>query len=456
MSPNSSSDDQLDAPRIDSEQKPNSLGDEDTPVVKSENSASDDAPAVVDAEVEPATGNVADDKAVGSSTSAVNPSETVADESTPARAPVLPIQPAKRPSGRKKWIILGSLIAALLVVIGGTSVFAYWYQRPEKVLFDALSSYVLQNYTQTNTVITSDSELAGSSSTSVKLKKLSFSSASSPIINSQNNASAIISVSGHDYTIGGKALVLDDATIYFQLNGLADAVKQIYKDYANGQSLTSSQLSALEKLQDKWVKITSSDMGDGAKDYKCSVDAAKKAFQNTDARKELIAVYEKHPFIAIDGAAQSKDGQFGYDVTLDRDIAKQFGTAFKETQLYKDLRQCDHDSSSSSSLGDDTDSTVDKAATEAKDNTDYKATIWVSQWSHQLKAITYTISYKNTSTDRTVKFEGRTDFTSTKTDIVAPSDSESFDDWKDDVEALTNSDDSNLSSIDSSSMYSGV
>jgi len=102
--------------------------------------------------------------------------------------------------------------------------------------------------------------------------------------------------------------------------------------------------------------------------------------QNSDSGKEYGELYKKNPFIVVKEQMGVKDNLIGYKLNLDQAKATAFSKALEETQVYKDLMACSP-SGSVAPTPKDTPS-IDSAVT---DSTVY--TVWVDQWSHELKSV---------------------------------------------------------------------
>ena len=110
------------------------------------------------------------------------------------------------------------------------------------------------------------------------------------------------------------------------------------------------------------------------------IDAYKKYSKDDKAKHQISSVYKKHPFIIIDKEVKSQNGNFGYDVSVDDDKAEAFWKDFRETSFAKSVESCAPNVSSSSS-------DTYKSAKKAKSKADATMTVWVSQWSHELRGV---------------------------------------------------------------------
>ncbi len=345
-----------------------------------------------------------------------------------ATPPVGPVKP------KKKQFMVAAIVAAILVVLigGGASAYFLWYQKPEKVVLDATLGLLSASHVQSKTVVTSDSELAPGTGTNIKLKKISFDTKATSSVNGEFDASLTVSLNGRDYTTGGKAMIIDNGDVYFQLNGIKELIQKFIADFSGSGTALSAQAQAdLGKLQDKWVKVTKSDLGDAGKTYQCFVDTYKKYENDKKVEQEMLDAYKKNPFVSIKNSVASKDGNLGYNVTFDKDTARKFAKAVDDTTVGKELKKCDTSSSVS-----DAASSVDTPS--SADGTTFTATVWVSQWTHTLKGIDYNLSTKSPTGGKDLTFSGHTDISYDKSVAVsAPSSSVSLTDWLKDAQSFS-------------------
>lgn len=371
------------------------------------------------------------------STPAASELPTDLQPEAPAATPLVTplVTPSVMPTAPKKKRFTAAIIAAILIVLiggGGASAYFLWYQKPEKVVLDATLGLLSASHVQSKTVVTSDSELAPGTGTNIKLKKISFDTKATSSVNGEFDASLTVSLNGRDYTTGGKAMIIDNGDVYFQLNGIKELIQKFIADFSGSGTALSAQAQAdLGKLQDKWVKVTKSDLGDSGKTYQCFVDTYKKYENDKKVEQEMLDAYKKNPFVSIKNSVASKDGNLGYNVTFDKDTARKFAKAIDDTTVGKELKKCDTSSSAS-----DAASSVDVPSN--ADGTTFTATVWVSRWTHTLKGIDYNLSTKSPTGGKDLTFSGHTDISYDKSVAVsAPSGSVSLTDWLKDAQSFS-------------------
>jgi hypothetical protein len=288
------------------------------------------------------------------------------------------VAPASKKS-KKKLIIFGSIIAGALVILGGGSALAYnvWYQNPEKVVTDSL----------VNALTARTAQLTGS----LEVKndeykvKMTFDAKAAT-----KNAELAVKV---DYTADGQTVKLDgaghfsaDGDLYVKVNN----VDSIISTLTGGEANASTAYDALSsKVEGKWIKITSDDIGKFSEDYKktqgCLEDVTKQVADDKKLGSELVELYKKNNFIVIVeslGARTINDtGSLGYVVDLDTKKAKTFAAGLETTEVGKKLKACD--------------STIDfkdfADSLDAEDSDETKSEdviqVWASRFGHELTEI---------------------------------------------------------------------
>ncbi|HEY8885930.1 MAG TPA: hypothetical protein VIM31_00295 [Candidatus Microsaccharimonas sp.] len=291
--------------------------------------------------------------------------------------------PKKSP--KKKLIILGAIIVGALALLGGGTAAAYnlWYQNPDKVVLEAVSS-LLQSGTSTHKVSV-DIKTKDTTVTVTLDAKLAESPAS------QTDIAAKISYSGKDYNVKGSVLTDKDGNLYFKLNDVKTLLTQVAGE---GVDLSAFN-TVITKVDGQWIKISSSDLKSVSDEYSktqtCATDALKSLDQKA-ATDEITAVYKKNDFIAVGDKIGVKDidgvASLGYKVTLDEAKAKTFYTALGETKVGKALTACD--SSFSFKAGD-----LDSSTDTSKTTNDIQ--VWSSRFGHQLKELDITSKDQDTT-----------------------------------------------------------
>lgn len=389
-----------------------------------------DAETVVpDVEAEPSTNvRLGSDSVVDTTTpdsETADPAPINDSTTTPLTNAVL-VKPTKP---KKKWLLTSIIAAIVIVAGGGASAYAFWYQAPDKVVTDATLALFSTNPTTTNTVITSNSSLSPGSPIDVTLKKISIDTKSASNKNSSLNASAVLSVAGRDYTLSADALSTTSGDFYFKLNNLSSVIKQIIPGLLESDPGFSAQL---DKIQNTWVKLSSSDIDSGDNSMACTLKAMQKYTGSKDVETKLQNAYKDHKFITIKDHVGSKDGSLGYDVGIDRDQAKQFSAAVADTDFAKELKKCNSEEDSTGTMSPDIDQAI-----KDDDSVNATATIWVSRWTHQLTSVDYSVSMKLDKASQSLKFSGHTGVGYTKVDDISiPSGSTDFKDWFSNLENL--------------------
>lgn len=288
------------------------------------------------------------------------------------------------PKKKKKGLLIGGIIAAVLIVLGGGSALAYtlWYQNPEKVVGDAivhaLSAKTLSATGMATIEQTDQFKIA-----------VTFDSKSSEAA-SEISATLEVKAEDFEYKVEGAGYFAIEGDLYVKFNNVRDVMDTFAEQAGDAADLTAFD-SLIAKIDGRWIKISSSDIGEFSEEYKqsqqCITDAAKSLADNQDISKEVTDLYKANKFIIVGESLGSKDikgtGSLGYKITGDTAKADAFFTGLKDTQLGKKLLECD-----------DTlvfDDIIQDAAEEANEPTT-EVQLWVSRFGHQVTEINATIS----------------------------------------------------------------
>ena len=343
---------------------------------KAKVSTSTTAPAPVAAEQSAAKSN-----AVAEQPAAAPPvaNPTVAQ---PIAQPVLPPQMAMGQRKSKAGLIIAICAAVLVVLlaIAGATAYAF-YQKPENVLLDAVSKLPLATKVSTKTTVNSNFSYEADG-VNIKFKKFTFDTGAENTPKLDANAELALEVNGKELSLKASGLATDNGTVYFKVDNIVSSIKETLSILH--QKLPAQAEKHLKKIDGKWAKYSLADARKqdkkSADQLQCVIDAYKKYSKDDKAKHQISSVYKKHPFIIIDKEVKSQNGNFGYDVSVDDDKAEAFWKDFRETSFAKSVESCAPNVSSSSS-------DTYKSAKKAKSKADATVTVWVSQWSHELRGV---------------------------------------------------------------------
>lgn len=342
---------------------------------KAKVSTSTIASAPVPAEQSAAKSNTVAEQPAAAPTTA---NQTVAQ---PIAQPALPPQMTMGQRKSKVGLIIAICAAVLVVLlaIAGATAYAF-YQKPENVLLDAVSKLPLATKVSTKTTVNSNFSYEADG-VNIKFKKFTFDTAAENTPKFDANAELVLEVNGKELSLKASGLVTDNGTVYFKDN-IVSSIKETLSILH--QKLPAQAEKHLKKIDGKWVKYSLADARKqdkkSANQLQCVIDAYKKYSKDDKAKHQISSVYKKHPFIIIDKEVKSQSGNFGYDVSVDDDKAEAFWKDFRETSFAKSVESCAPNVSSSSS-------DTYKSAKKAKSKADATMTVWVSQWSHELRGV---------------------------------------------------------------------
>ena len=260
----------------------------------------------------------------------------------------------------------------------------------------------------------------------IKFKRFTFDTGAENTPKFDANAELVLEVNGKELSLKASGLVTDNGTVYFKDN-IVSSIKETLSILH--QKLPAQAEKHLKKIDGKWVKYSLADARKqdkkSANQLQCVIDAYKKYSKDDKAKHQISSVYKKHPFIIIDKEVKSQSGNFGYDVSVDDDKAEAFWKDFRETSFAKSVESCAPNVSSSSS-------DTYKSAKKAKSKADATMTVWVSQWSHELRGVDVKATNLKTDSrsDKNYNVSAKTviDF-SKGSQVAVPGDAISAEEW---------------------------
>lgn len=313
---------------------------------------------------------------------AVNPSEAPSS-ATPvsgvfASGPVTePVSPNNK---KRKNIIKAAIIAGALVLLGGVSgsVYAFWYQNPEKVVTDALVNAASAKSMSATGVI----NVEGSDGYKGRIELTGRSGSDG---NSTIGVKFMLDSDGVNLTINGEGFFSNEGDMYVKVNDAKKLADAFEEQAGPGVSLDPFS-KVIEKIDGTWIKIGKEDLKEAGEEVrtaqKCFADITKSLSSDEAFRKtvtnETEKLYKENRFITVDDSLGSRTigGQdsMGYKISADRTKADAFFTGLASTALGKKMLACD-DSIKFDEFADNYNK---------NSNSEPQVELWVSRFGHTL------------------------------------------------------------------------
>lgn len=280
-------------------------------------------------------------------------------------APVL-ISPSKP---KRKLLLVGIIIAAVLAVLAGSGVLAYkfWYQNPDKVVGDALL------HLMTTKSLSYDGTFDGEKD---GLKMVGTFSGSSKDGAGQMTGDVTYKMEGKTFTLGVGGVVDTKGTIYLKVNGLNSLVSAYLGTVPPAAQDTVDQI--LGKVNDKWIKLSAEDTKSFSKSYaktqKCLADAGQKLRSDKAVSSEVTDAYKHNKFITVSKELGSESDSLGYRLTTDTAKGRAFIAELKKTKFYTQLHDCD--------------ANITLNNTDLDKEEGVTTDLWVDRWSHEITKFT--------------------------------------------------------------------
>lgn len=311
------------------------------------------------------------------------PSDSTIAEPSPALAAFGNTQLPKKRSKKPLIIALVSLVVVGLLTGSGAAAYTMWYQKPEKVLADAVVKLI-----QARAVTYKGDLLYQSKENNTKLE-IRFDGKA----DRANNTETIdikLTMEKKTYPLKASFLQTENSVFYFKIDNLKAAIESTQDA---GMTLPAAATKLINAIDGRWVKITLDDIRkwgqEMADTQKCTGEVFRSMKTNDAAYKQVAEVYAKHPFVTSKGAVETKDGNLNFDIDVSEPVLKKFVTDLNSTDIQKKLQQCDKDTYTL----DPDDYEVEKDEKGETSN----VRVSISQWSHEFREISSTFKDETSS-----------------------------------------------------------
>ena len=291
----------------------------------------------------------------------------------------MPMRPKKKKTGLIIGVVLGVIV--LISIVSAALVYFLWWQNPEKMVTDAMSSAIMSKKMTANGKVVVDMRDQGKIELNVKTATDSG--------KSKANIDAKLDTKGVEKNIPlkGDAVLDSDGTIYVKINNFKDlygTLLEMVMESSSGGNLSRSQIetyrdqtlrkmsSEIDKMGNTWMKISPDEIGS---EYRCGINALKKIQSDESVRKELVQIYQKNSYFTIkDSKISDRNGGRGFELQgNNKSNSSKFEEEFKNSSVGKALSKCGKSNSYKSSES----SSIDTASLK----------VWVDRSSHELKAL---------------------------------------------------------------------
>ena len=330
------------------------------------------------------------------------------------------------PKKKRTGLIVGSIIAAVLLVLGGGSALAYnlWYQNPDKIVLDAV-----QNAIKAKSVsMTGEVKATASNGVVVGITMDGENDASK----GELNAKLSVTYDDQTFKLDAAVRVPGDGSYFIKADGVEEIIDTLSD--VSASPAPAQIVSFAQKIDGNWIKIEKSDIdeftNDTNKTQECVTDVLKKLQNDTSYNNEIAKIYKEHKFIdagkplateTIDGVAS-----FKFEIKGDEEKAEAFGKAFEDTKLYTELKGCNE------AIADTAKESMDDSSATSTSEPDATLYVWVSRWTHEFTKIEI-VSKENSDTD--IKASVETKFNQDVA-VESPADFITFKQLQKDVEEL--------------------
>lgn len=229
----------------------------------------------------------------------------------------------------------------------------------------------------------------------------------------------------------------EDGDVYVKLDGLKESFETMFDAYFEqamaDQPMTKEQRemlkdpefkkeieknkkqamsqfdSVINKLDDKWIKISPEDMTDNASDSSQCVSDMMEELRYESTQEELANVYRQYPLLVVkdDVSVPDRNGAKGFEIDLDEDRqekrTKEFFDELERTTFGSELKRC---------MDESNDTSRKESPSSTKSKTDMTMRVWADPVTHTLKEIEFKMEDKDekATLDMTMVFDmGKTE-----------------------------------------------
>ena len=291
----------------------------------------------------------------------------------------MPMRPKKKKTGLIIGVVLGVIV--LISIVSAALVYFLWWQNPEKMVTDAMSSAIMSKKMTANGKVVGDMRDQGK--IEINVKTATDSGSSKAIIDAKLDIKGV----EKNIPLKGDAVLDSDGTIYVKINNFKDlygTLLEMVMESSSGGNLSRSQIetyrdqtlrkmsSEIDKMGNTWMKISPDEIGS---EYRCGINALKKIQSDESVRKELVQIYQKNSYFTIkDSKISDRNGGRGFELQgNNKSNSSKFEEEFKNSSVGKALSKCGKSNSYKSSES----SSIDTASLK----------VWVDRSSHELKAL---------------------------------------------------------------------
>ncbi len=296
-----------------------------------------------------------------------------------------PVVPTKK---RKSKLLVALVIVLVVAALGTGSAYAYTvYQKPQNVLLEAASKALGAARVRTKTTVTSDLHY-DADGTKLAFEKLTYEYGAERTPQLDGNAELVVKYNDTPISIKVGALATEAGAVYFRISNVQSTLE---KSLPKGLTLTPKAKEYLAKIDDKWVKYSIDDLkkddAESAKQVQCMLDTYKKHKDDKKVSQEIVAVYKANQFVVVKDNPVLKDGNYGYEMTVDDKKASAFGKALQKTSIAKEFDACGGEKGNDAEATLNDTPVIDSELKTGSDASKTVTTIWVSIWGHEIRAV---------------------------------------------------------------------
>ncbi|PLS81773.1 hypothetical protein CYG49_01350 [Candidatus Saccharibacteria bacterium] len=284
-------------------------------------------------------------------------------------------------SSKRKKIILGVIAGVLILLLASAAAAYAYFNSSDKVLGDALTKTMTANSLATKGTYTYKSKEAGEGDLHVD-----FDIKSGENRWVQADISAKTTVEERSFKVDSSFIFAAKEDVYFKITNVKDLLLGIFSDgtEANEQEIDQFLSPLAAKVNNKWIKIPKEDLNDtnpeAAEIDECAAKLDSEIKNNPELTKGVREAYNENSFLVVTEKLPSEQvngaQSLHYKLKVDEGKLKNFEGDFKQTDLYKRIKDC--------SKNEEVFKFDDEFYEDASKST-YE--VWINKWTHEFTRI---------------------------------------------------------------------
>lgn len=253
------------------------------------------------------------------------------------------LAPSLRPKKSNKRLFILIAAAVTIVLLSSVSVFAFYYNTPDKSVSDAFGQMLGMSSLKSQGTLTVNAV----DKTNPNVKMTYDLALNGTSLSADSNIG--ITVNAKTVTVKANAVTTKDA-IAIKLTNFRDTANSLMGMIGLNANSLDPYSSLINKIDNKWVVITKDDLSQYSSDKEadtqatCAQDAIATFQANKSQQSEISNLYKNNAFVTVSKSlgTETINGKLSnhYELTVDDKKAQTFGDKLPSTTVFKAVDTC--------------------------------------------------------------------------------------------------------------------